>query len=127
MENEALSILKIKDLLIVSVPTEPDDKTITELQDKVLTALGLYHTKGLILDLSLVEVVDSFFARTIGETAQMVRIMGGQIAIAGMKPSIAITCAQLGFSLGNVLTALNLDMAIDMIENAVEKGHNFEF
>jgi rsbT antagonist protein RsbS len=76
-----------------------------------------YNPKGLVLDISAVESLDSFFARTIVETARMVALMGGQTVIAGMHPSVAITATQLGFTLGNVLTALDVDRALEILAN----------
>lgn len=116
MKIDSLSVLKIRDFLIVTIPQEPDDRTVSELQEKVLNAIQKYTVNGLIIDLSLVEIVDSYFARTISETARMVKIMGGITVLAGMRPSVAITCAQLGFTMGNVKTTLNVDLALDYLE-----------
>ena len=87
---------------MVTVPHDPDDKTISLLQDQVLQSMERYQAKGLVLDISTVETLDSFFARTIAETAQMVALIGGRTVIAGMRPNVAITATQFGLTLGNV-------------------------
>lgn len=120
---ENISVNKVKNILLVSIPKDPDDLSISELQEKVLRAMEKYNVKGLIMDISLVEIVDSFFARTIAETAQMVSLMGGKTIIAGMQPSVAITTVQLGLMLGNTLSALDVDNAFDLINS--EGEHDF--
>ena len=77
--------------------------------------------KGLVLDISTVQTLDSFFARTIAETVQMVALMGGRTVLAGMRASVAVTATQLGLTLGNALTALDVDRALDLL-NARLRG-----
>jgi rsbT antagonist protein RsbS len=115
MGDERISVIKVRDVLLVTMPADPDDSTITALQEEVLRAMGRYNASGLILDISAVETLDSFFARTVVETSHMVELMGGQTIIAGMCPSVAITATQLGFTFGNVRTALDVDYALDLI------------
>ena len=115
MVVESVSVVKVRDVLLVTVPTDPNDRVVTELQEQVLQAMARYETRGLVLDISAVEILDSFFARTIAETAQMVSLMGGRTVIAGMRPSVAITATQLGLTLGNALTALDVDRALDIL------------
>jgi rsbT antagonist protein RsbS len=115
MAGESISVVKVRDLLMVTVPAAPDDATVSELQDEVLQAMADYEAKGVVLDISAVEILDSFFARTVSETAQMVELMGGETVIAGMRPSVAITATQLGLTLGRALTALDVERALDML------------
>jgi rsbT antagonist protein RsbS len=115
MANERISVIKVRDVLMVTMPADPDDSTITALQEEVLHAMERFDTRGLILDISAVETLDSFFARTVVETTRMVELMGGQTVIAGMRPSVAITATQLGFTFGNVRTALDVDYALDLL------------
>lgn len=117
MAAESISVIKVRDILLVTVPPEPDDATVNALQNQVLRAMELSEVNGLVLDIAMVETLDSFFARTIAETAQMVELMGGRTAIAGMRPSVAITATQLGLTLGTALTALDTDAALDMLKD----------
>ena len=113
--NGSISVIKINDLLIVNVPQDPDDETINRLQEKVLYTMEQHQSKGVVLDISTVDIMDSYFARTITETAQMVDLMGGKTVIVGMSVSVAITTTQLGLTLGNAQTALNVEKALDML------------
>jgi rsbT antagonist protein RsbS len=115
MPEETISIIKIRDVLMVTMPADPDDATVSALQDEVLQAMDQSQTKGLVLDISAVESLDSFFARTVAETARMVALMGGRTVLTGMRPSVAITTTQLGLMLGNTMTALSVDRALDML------------
>jgi rsbT antagonist protein RsbS len=119
MANDSISVIKVRDVLMVTVPADPDDSTISALQDKVLHAIERYNSKGVVLDIASVETLDSFFARTVSETAQMVGIMGGRTIIVGMRPAVAVTATQIGLTLGNIETALTVERALDRM--ATEK------
>jgi rsbT antagonist protein RsbS len=116
MNDENITVIKVREVLMVTMPADPDDATVSALQEKVLVAMDQYGAKGLVLDISAVDTLDSFFARTVAETAKMVELMGGLTVIAGMRPSIAITATQLGLTLGKAMMALNVDRALDMLD-----------
>ena len=115
MEGDNITVIKVRNILLVTMPMDPDDKTISVMQEHVLRAMEHYETHGLILDISAVDTLDSFFARTVAETAQMVALLGGRTVITGMRPSVAITVTQLGLSLGKLTTALNVERAMDIL------------
>jgi len=121
MVEDQISVMKIRDILMVTMPSDPDDLFISALQEQVLAAMEHYKSKGVILDISAVETLDSFFARVIAETAQMVVLMGGKTVIAGMRPSVAITATQLGLTLGGAMTALNADIALEMVSDTFQR------
>ena len=112
--NHNISIIRVRDMLVVTMPPDPDDSVIAALQDNVLYAMERRESKGVLLDISFVETFDSFFARTVSETAQMVNLMGGRTIIVGMRPAVAITATQIGLTLGNVESALDVDRALDL-------------
>jgi rsbT antagonist protein RsbS len=116
MINGTISVIKVRDILLVTVPPDPDDDTVTHLQEQVLWAMEVHEARGLVLDISTVETIDSFFARTVTETAKMVSLMGGLTVLAGMRASVAVTTTQLGLVLGKTLTALDVDRAIDLLD-----------
>ena len=120
MANGNISVIKIRDILLVTVPSDPDDVTVGELQNQVLLAMERHGAKGLILDISTVETIDSFFARTVSETVKMVALMGGLTVLSGMRACVAITSTQLGLSMGKTLTALDVDRAMDMLSLALD-------
>src|SRR6202022_1895600 len=117
MGERTLSLIKVRDVLVVTMPADPDDATISALQQKVLLAMERSPASGVVLDVSAVESLDSFFARTIAETTRMVGLMGGRTVLTGMRPSVAITVTQLGLTLGKTRTALNVDRAFDILRD----------
>jgi rsbT antagonist protein RsbS len=121
MALESISVIKLRDLLLVTVPPDPDDETIAALQEQVLQAMARHEAKGLVLDISTIQTLDSFFARTVAETVQMVALMGGRTVLAGMRANVAVTATQLGLTVGNALTALDIDRALDLL-NATPSG-----
>ena len=122
--ENSVSVLNIRSVLMVTLPPDPDDTTINNLQSKVLSAMEKHNPKGLILDITTVETLDSFFARTIVETGLMVRLMGGRTVIAGMTPAVAITATQLGLTLSGIETALNVDRALNLLEYTAKRPSN---
>jgi rsbT antagonist protein RsbS len=116
MAAESISVIKVRKMLMVTVPSDPDDETISALQEKVLQNMERYDVNGLVLDISTVETLDSFFARTLVETAQMVDLMGGRTVITGMQPAVAITATQLGLTFERIITALDVDSGLNLLE-----------
>ncbi|HXT37712.1 MAG TPA: STAS domain-containing protein [Chloroflexota bacterium] len=121
--DERISVIRLRGVLLITMPANPDDSTVTVLQEHALKVMEASSDRGVILDISAVETLDSFFARTVVETAAMVSLMGGETVIVGMRPSVAITASQLGFTLGNVLTALDLDRALDLLADPSRERH----
>jgi len=122
MASESISVIKLQDLLLVTVPPDPDDETLCALRDQVLQAMARHESKGLVLDISTVQTLDSFFARTIAETAQMVALMGGRTVLAGMRASVAVTSTQLGLKVEHAQTALDVDRALDLLKAAPSRN-----
>jgi rsbT antagonist protein RsbS len=122
MTADGISVIRLRNLLLVTVPADPDDETISALQEKILQSMLHREAKGLVLDISTVQTLDSFFARTVMETVQMVALMGGRTVLAGMRADVAVTATQLGLSLGKTLTALDVDRAFDMLLAETEAG-----
>lgn len=113
MPGREVSVVQVRGVLLVTLPADPDDATILNLQETILGLLEGAEARALILDLSAVEVFDSFFARTVCETACMVALMGGRSSIVGMRPAVAITATQLGLTMDPVERALTVDQALD--------------
>ena len=116
--EEKISVIKIRKILMVTMPQNPSDDVISLLQEKVLKTMEKYESIGVVLDISGVDSLDSFFARTIAETAQMVILMGGRMIIAGMQPSVALTATELGLTFGNIETKLDVDKALEILEDS---------
>jgi rsbT antagonist protein RsbS len=114
-----ISVVRVRDVLLVTMPADPNDTTVAVLQQRVLDAIDRRPARGVVLDLSAVDTLDSFFARTVAETTRMVALMGGRTVVAGMRPSVAITAIQLGLTLGDALTALDVDRAFEYLHGYV--------
>lgn len=114
--RSSTSIIVIRKTLMVTVPADPDDPTVSALQEEVLAAMQRLDAKGVVLDISAVETLDSFFARTVAETASMVALMGGRTVVVGMRPSVAVTTTQIGITLGGIETALSVERALDLMD-----------
>jgi rsbT antagonist protein RsbS len=121
MTEERLSIIKIREILMVTMPADPDDATVSALQERVLLAMERSSARGVVLEVSAVDSLDSFFARMIAETTRMVGLMGGRTVLTGMRPSVAITLTQLGLTLGKTRIALNVDRAFDILRDGSQQ------
>jgi len=113
--DTTISVIKVRDILMVTMPSDPDDSAVSALQERVLAAMERHDAKGVVLDISAVETLDSFFARAVSESAQMVAIMGGRTVIVGMRPAVAVAATQIGLTLGNIETALTVERALDLV------------
>ena len=118
MGEHAISVIKVRETLMVTVPPEPDDSTVSALQERVLNAMERHDARAVMLDISAVETLDSFFARTVSETARMVTLMGGRTIIVGMRPAVAMTATLIGITLNGIETALTVERALDLAEAA---------
>ena len=116
----SISVIKLRGILLVTVPADPDDETVSALQEQVLEAMARHEAKGVVLDIATVQTFDSFFARTILETVQMVALMGGRTVLAGMRANVAVTATQLGLTMGKTLATLDVDRAFDLLQRSTE-------
>lgn len=118
--TETAAVTQIYDVLIATFPGQPTDGAVDELQQDVLSLMEEVEPRGVVLDISAVTTLDSFFARVISETASMVELLGGEAIVVGMRPSVAITAAELGFGLDSVDTARSTDHALSMLGVSVD-------
>ncbi len=123
METDAIPILKLKDFLIVSIQTDLHDRMAEHLQYDILKRISQTEAKGVLIDISALEMVDSFIGRTLADTARMASTLDAEIIIVGMQPAVAITLVELGLSLGGVQTAINLDEGYDLLEKQLENRY----
>jgi rsbT antagonist protein RsbS len=119
--ERATSVTRVFDVLVATFPGQPTDQAVDEVQQEVLNAMDAIQPRGVILDISAVTTMDSFFARVISETAGMVSMMGGETIVVGTRPSVAITAAELGFNLDEVATARNTDHALSLLGISVDE------
>jgi rsbT antagonist protein RsbS len=119
---ERIPILKMGDLLLVTIQVDMHDRLVTTLQDDLTESIARHRSKGVLIDISSVEMVDSFIARMLGNIAAISRILAADTVIVGMRPAVAITIVELGLSLQGIMTALNVDQGVEMLQKGVDKG-----
>ena len=118
MEYERIPILKMEDFLVTSIQVTLHDKLAMQFQDDVLRKIEHTRAKGLVIDVTAIDVVDSFLTRILMETASMASLMGAKTVLAGMQPEVAIALVELGLDLQGVETALNLEKGLDLLRHA---------
>jgi rsbT antagonist protein RsbS len=111
-----LPVLRIGRSLVVTIQAELDDNLAEAFQGDILLAIEKQRTIGLVIDISALEMVDSFVARTLVETAQMARIMGSRTVLVGMQAEVAATLVRMGFEMKGVETALDVEEGLSMLQ-----------
>jgi len=116
LTERRIPIIKIGDYLIVSIQVDMHDRMAIELQSQILKELSKTDAKGVLIDISVLEMVDSFIGRMLSGMASMAAIMDASVVIVGMQPAVAITLVELGLKMPKVETALNMEKGIEMLE-----------
>jgi len=116
---EHIPILKVGDFLLVTIQVDMHDRLVMQLQDDVCQRVVKDKAKGVLIDISSLEVVDSFIGRMLGTIATMTKTLGAETVVVGMRPAVAITIVELGLKLENVHTALNVDRGIALLQSLV--------
>jgi rsbT antagonist protein RsbS len=123
---DQIPILKVGDFLLVSIQVDMHDRLAISLQDDLTAMVVKTRAKGVLIDISSLEIVDSFIGRILGNMASMTRVLGAEAVVVGMRPAVAITIVELGLSLANVRTALNVDKGMALlrilVNPAVDEG-----
>lgn len=108
-------VLKQGDYLIASIQSALADEDLLQLRDDLAAQVGKYRSKGVIVDVTVLDVMDSFATRTLRDLAQSVRLRGAQTVICGIQPEVAFAMVQLGLELGSVHTALDLEEGLALL------------
>lgn len=112
---ERIPILKMGDCLLVSIQVDMHDRLAMTLQDDLTQKIVSSRAKGVLIDISSLEVVDSFIGRMLANIAAMARVLDARTVVVGMRPAVAITLVELGLSLTGVRTALNVEKGMNLI------------
>ena len=118
MTTERIPILRMGKCLLVTIQVDLDDDLAMTLQDDLATAIASRESTGLLLDISALEMVDSFIGRMIANTAAVCRVLDAETVVVGMQPAVAITLVELGLSLSGVHTALNVERGMALLERS---------
>jgi rsbT antagonist protein RsbS len=115
---ERIPILRIGNFLLATIQVDMHDQLALQLQDDLTAAIQRQSAKGVLIDISALEMVDSFIGRMISDISNMGRILDARTVLVGMQPAVAITLVELGLSLPGVATALNVDRGMAMLNAA---------
>ena len=121
----AVPILKQGPFLIASVQSALTDTDLVQLRDALVGKVGTYRSRGVIVDVTALDVLDSFASRTLRDLAHMIRLRGAETVIVGIQPEVAFTMVQLGMTLEGVATALDLEeglIYLDEIGSTQQEG-----
>ncbi len=117
---ERIPILKIGRLLLVTIQVDMHDRLAMTLQDDLTTRIVKDRATGVLIDISALDIVDSFIGRMISNTAAMAKILDARTVLVGMQPAVAITLVELGLSLEGVATALNIERGLALLKREEE-------
>jgi rsbT antagonist protein RsbS len=119
---ERIPILKLEDFLLVSIQVDMHDQIALSLQDDLTQKIVATRARAVLIDISALEMVDSFMGRMLGNIASMSRILDAQTVVVGMRPAVAITLVELGLSLPGIRTALNVDAGLALLRAGVGRS-----
>ena len=121
---ERIPILRMGRFLLVSIQVDMHDRLAMTLQDDLTDRIVRDRARGVLIDISSLEIVDSFIGRMIGNIAAMSRVLDAETVVVGMRPAVAITLVELGLSLPGVRTSLNVDKGMELLRSSLADGGN---
>ncbi|GGS47497.1 anti-sigma factor antagonist [Planobispora rosea] len=114
---DRVPVLKLGDILIVSIQIDLQDQSVLALQEDLADKVVQTGARGVIIDITAVEIIDSFIGRMLSTIASITRLLDAETVVVGMRPAVAITLVELGLSLGGVRTALNLEKGVALLNH----------
>lgn len=119
--TERIPILRMGDFLLVSIQVDMHDRLALQLQEDLTTMITATGARGVLIDISALDMVDSFIGRVLGNIAVLSRILDAQTVIVGMQPAVAITLVELGISWQGVKTALDVERGMDLLATSLRQ------
>jgi rsbT antagonist protein RsbS len=119
---DSIPILKMGEFLVVSIQVDMHDRLAMSLQDDLTERIVKARARGVLIDISSLEIVDSFIGRMLANIASMSRVLDAQTVVVGMRPAVAITLVELGMPLGGVRTALSVERGMELLRAAAASG-----
>lgn len=116
---ERIPILKMGPFLLVTIQVDLYDRLALNLENDLINMVSKTEAKGVLIDISTVNIVDSFMGRILGNIASMSRIMDAETVVVGMQPAVAITLVELGLTLQGVYTALNVEKGMELLQKKI--------
>ena len=124
---EKIPILRMGDFLLVTIQVDMHDRLAMALQDDLTRKISETNAHGVLIDISTLEIVDSFIGRMLGNIAAMSRVLDAQTVVVGMQPAVAITLVELGMSLPGVRTALNVDAGMELLRESLNDSKEIRY
>ena len=119
---EHIPVLKVGRFLLVTIQVELHDELAMTLQDDLTQRLAKTGARGVLIDISALEIVDSFIGRMLAQISAIVRVMDATMVLVGMRPAVAITLVELGMTMVGVRTALNVDKGLQLLHESLDAG-----
>ena len=116
---ERIPILRMGNYLLVTIQVDMHDKLALTLQDDLTNRIAEVGAKGVLIDISSLEIVDSFIGRTLANIASMARVLDAETVVVGMQPAVAITLVELGMSLPRIHTAINVGLGMEYLQHTI--------
>ena len=117
---EKIPILRMGEFLLVTIQIDMHDQLALKLQDDLSNAIQKHASKGVLIDISSLEMVDSFIGRMVADISGIGKILGAETILVGMQPAVAITLVELGLSLPGVATALNVERGMSLLRRKID-------
>jgi len=117
---DRIPILKMGKYLLLSIQVDMHDQLALDLQEDLTEQIVRHKAKGVLIDISALEIVDSFIGRMLSHIANVSRILDAKVIVVGMQPAVAITLVELGLSLEGIATALNIEKGMRWLESSVD-------
>ncbi len=119
-EDLRIPILKLHNYLLISIQIDLDDKTAIQFQEDLLNKIHSSGATGVVIDLTSVDIIDSFIAKVLGDVVSMSDLMGAKVVLTGIQPAVAMTLIDLGIHLQDVPTALDLEQGLIKLRQELE-------
>ncbi len=123
---DRIPILKVGDCLLVTIQVDMHDQLAMSLQEDLTAQIAKHASRGVLIDISSLEIVDSFIGRMLANIAAMSRVLDAQTVLTGMQPAVAITLVELGMSLPGIRTALNVERGMDLLKEFIQRDSESE-
>jgi len=119
--SDGIPILKVDDILIVSIQQSPTDRMVGELQINLMDRIVRTRAIGVIVDVTAIDLVDSYFARSLNETALAASLVGAEMVVVGIRPTVAIPLVKMGLSFQHATTALDLEEGLALLRSGGQR------
>jgi rsbT antagonist protein RsbS len=116
---DRIPILKMGDFLLVTIQVDMHDQLASALQDDLMNKISTLNAKGVLIDISSLDIVDSFIGRMLANTSTMAQVLDAQTVVVGMQPAVAITLVELGLTLNGVHTALDVEKGMELLRRYI--------